>query len=376
MAEPLGDLTRTHYCGALRESHVGQTVTLMGWAATRRDLGRRRSSSTCATARASARWWRGPRSRRTAHAAADKRARRVRARGGGRGRARAPPETVNPKLPTGAVEVLARGDPRPLRGAHAALPDRGRDRDRRGDRASSTATSTCAGRGCSATSTLRHQVTMEVRRYLDEQGFFEIETPMLTKSTPEGARDYLVPSRVHHGSFYALPQSPQLFKQILMVGGLDRYFQIVRCFRDEDLRADRQPEFTQVDIEMSFPRVETHLRPHRAAVPARAGALVGVEVARPFPRLDLRRGHGALRQRQARPALRHADHGRDRRDERRSASTRSPACIEAGRAARARSCCRPRPACPARGCARSTRSCGWARIVPDARAEQAQPASR
>jgi aspartyl-tRNA synthetase len=281
VAETLGDLKRTHYCGALREGDVGRTVTLMGWAATRRDLGgvvfvdlRDREGLCQIVAR--------PEVSKEAHAAADRvRGEYVLAVIGEVTRRSA--DTVNPKIPTGAVEVLAREirvlseartPPFPIEDDLTTSEDirlKYRYLDLRRPRMQRNIA-------------LRHRVTMDVRRYLDEQGFYEIETPFLTKSTPEGARDYLVPSRIHHGSFYALPQSPQIFKQILMVAGMDKYFQIARCFRDEDLRADRQPEFTQVDIEMSYPRVETIIDLIEPLY-QRLTALVGVEVPRPFPRL-------------------------------------------------------------------------------------------
>jgi aspartyl-tRNA synthetase len=282
MAETLGDLSRTHYCGSLREAHVGETVVLMGWAATRRDLGgvvfidlRDREGICQVVAR--------PEVSKDAHAAAD------RVRGEyvvavvGQVAARSA-ETVNPKLATGQVEVLAgeirilseaKTPPFPIEDELTTSEDvrlKYRYLDLRRPRLQRNLR-------------LRHRLTMEIRRYLDEQGFYEIETPMLTKSTPEGARDYLVPSRVHHGHFYALPQSPQIFKQILMVAGLDKYFQIVRCFRDEDLRADRQPEFTQVDVEMSFPRMQTIFDLIEPLF-EKMLALTGVKTTQPFPRMS------------------------------------------------------------------------------------------
>lgn len=282
MAESLGDLVRTHYCGVLRPEHVGQTVTLMGWAATRRDLGgvifidlRDREGIAQVVAR--------PEVSQAAHDVADQvRSEYVLAVVGEV--AERSEDTVNPAIPTGKVEVVAR-EIRILNEARTPVFPIEDDVDTSEDVRLKYRYLDLRRPEMQKNITLRHQVTMEVRRHMSEQGFLEIETPMLSKSTPEGARDYLVPSRVHHGSYFALPQSPQIFKQLLMISGFDRYFQIVRCFRDEDLRADRQPEFTQVDVEMSFATEEMVYDTMEPLFQSLVG-LLGVDVPRPFPRME------------------------------------------------------------------------------------------
>lgn len=277
---------RTHTCGALRPEHVGQTVTLKGWVDTRRDLGglvfidlRDRYGMTQVVF--------SPQTAAEAHA----RAERLRSEDVvsvvGRVRRR-DPEQVNPRLATGEVEVwaeslevLAPAEPLPFAvtaheekqqpvGEELRLRYRYLDLRRP---------------ALQRNLVLRHRAYQSIRRTFDRHGFLEVETPVLMKSTPEGARDYLVPSRVHPGKFFALPQSPQTYKQILMVAGLDRYFQIVKCFRDEDLRADRQPEFTQVDVEMTFATEEEVFALVEDVLAALWRDTLGVTIATPFPRM-------------------------------------------------------------------------------------------
>jgi aspartyl-tRNA synthetase len=252
MAEPLGDWTRTHTCGALRGGDVGAEVVLLGWVHRIRDLGgvtfidmRDRGGITQVVVREN-----------EALMAAAKRIRPEHVIGVKGVIQRRSPETVNPKLATGEVELLVR-EIRTLNEAKTPPFQIADDSPVSEDVRLKYRYLDLRRTRLQNNIGLRHRVTMAVRRYFDAHGFWEIETPILAKSTPEGARDFLVPSRVHPGEFFALPQSPQIFKQILMIAGLDRYMQITRCFRDEDLRADRQPEFTQVDVEMSFARPDT-----------------------------------------------------------------------------------------------------------------------
>ena len=283
MTESFGGMSRTHSCGSLRAAHAGQTVTLMGWAARRRDHGglifvdlRDREGLTQLVF--------NPTLDPAAHAAAGHiRAEFVLAVEGIV--ERRPPGTVNPHLATGEIEVSVRR----LRILNEAKPlpfplDESQETVeslRLKYRYLDLRRPVMLGHLL-----LRDQVCRATRDYLHGQGFVEVETPMLTRSTPEGARDFLVPSRLTPGMFYALPQSPQLFKQILMVGGLERYFQIVRCFRDEDLRADRQPEFTQIDIETSFLDRDDLLPIIEGLVVEIFRRAKGLELPRPFRRLS------------------------------------------------------------------------------------------
>jgi aspartyl-tRNA synthetase len=279
MSEPLGTLSRTHTCGALRPSDVGSDAVLLGWIHRVRDLGgllfldvRDRHGLTQVMV---------PNDSPLMATAKKLRSEYVVAVSGKVRRRDA--ETVNPKIDTGEVEVVAaeirllneaKTPQFPIADETPVSEDvrlRYRYLDLRRPRLQNNLG-------------LRHRVALAIRKYFDSQGFWEIETPILTKSTPEGARDYLVPSRVHPGEFFALPQSPQIFKQILMIAGMDRYFQIVKCFRDEDLRADRQPEFTQVDVEISFAHVDLVFGLIEPLI-VDIFKEIGVSIATPFRRL-------------------------------------------------------------------------------------------
>ena len=270
---------RTHYCGQVNEQLAGQTVSVAGWVHRRLDHGgvifvdlRDREGLVQIVFDPE---------RAEVFATAEKLRSEFVVQVTGFVRER-PEGTVNPGLATGRVELLATGlellnrcDPLPFQ-IDETVNEELRLRYRYLDLRREVMTERLR---------LRHRITRCMRRYLDSEGFIDIETPMLTKATPEGARDYLVPSRTHPGKFFALPQSPQIFKQLLMMSGFDRYYQIVRCFRDEDLRADRQPEFTQLDIETSFLDQEQIMRLMEGLVRVLFREVLGQELPAPFPRL-------------------------------------------------------------------------------------------
>ncbi|OKH26280.1 aspartate--tRNA ligase [Chroogloeocystis siderophila] len=277
---------RTHYCGELRSSNIGETVTLNGWVDRRRDHGgvifldlRDRTGIVQIVSDPQ----RTPGSYAQANALRNEYVVQITGRVTQR-----PPESLNPRLPTGEIEIYA-DEIKLLNAVHKQLPFQVATSDTetvREDLRLKYRYLDIRTSRMSRNLQLRHQVVKAIRRYLeDEYNFIEVETPILTRSTPEGARDYLVPSRVNPSEWFALPQSPQLFKQLLMVSGCDRYYQIARCFRDEDLRADRQPEFTQLDMEMSFMSQAEILELNEGLVCHIFKTVKGIELPRPFPRL-------------------------------------------------------------------------------------------
>ncbi|CXM19481.1 Aspartyl-tRNA synthetase [Staphylococcus aureus] len=274
---------RTTYCGLVTEAFLGQEITLKGWVNNRRDLGglifvdlRDREGIVQVVFNPAF-------SEEALKIAETVRSEYVVEVQGTV--TKRDPETVNPKIKTGQVEVQVTNikvinksetPPFSINEENVNVDENIRLKYRYLD---------LRRQELAQTFKMRHQITRSIRQYLDDEGFFDIETPVLTKSTPEGARDYLVPSRVHDGEFYALPQSPQLFKQLLMISGFDKYYQIVKCFRDEDLRADRLPEFTQVDIEMSFVDQEDVMQMGEEMLKKVVKEVKGVEINGAFPRM-------------------------------------------------------------------------------------------
>ncbi|WP_390602450.1 aspartate--tRNA ligase, partial [Staphylococcus pseudintermedius] len=274
---------RTTYCGSVTEELLEQEVTLKGWVHNRRDLGglifvdvRDREGYVQVVF--------NPAFSKEALEVAERIRSEYVVEITGTVTKR-DDETINPKIKTGQVEVQAKSieiinqsetPPFSINEENLNVDENIRLKYRYLD---------LRREKLAQTFKMRHQITRSIRQFLDGDGFYDVETPVLTKSTPEGARDYLVPSRVHDGEFYALPQSPQLFKQLLMISGFDKYYQIVKCFRDEDLRADRQPEFTQIDIEMSFVEQEDVMQLGEAMVKNVLADVKGIEMTDAFPRM-------------------------------------------------------------------------------------------
>ena len=293
-------MLRSHRCGDLRAEHVGSTVTLSGWVHTRRDHGGVIFIDLRDVAGLVQIVF-NPELSQTSYETAESLRSEfcIQVTGEVRAAARGHASTTSSRPATSrsrpaSIEILSRSETPPFQiDEHSDVDEmlrlRYRYLDLRRERMQRNLQ-------------MRHRIVSAIRRFYDAEGFTEVETPMLTRATPEGARDYLVPARLHPGTFYALPQSPQLFKQLLMVSGLDRYYQIVRCFRDEDLRADRQPDFTQLDVEMSFVEIDDVLDSTERMLKSVWREVLGVELA-DFVRLPFERIDGSLRNRQARPPL-------------------------------------------------------------------------